>query len=153
MTVYCFDSSALIEAWTRYYPQDVLPSFWQKLDELIKAKRMFVCEEVVREVEQQDDGLPDWIRARPEMIVPLDEATQIAGKEILANHSALIDVKRLRSMADPWVIAAAKVRGASVVTQESVGTPAKPKIPYVCNATNVKCVKLIDVIRAEKWRF
>jgi hypothetical protein len=32
---YCFDTSVLIECWSRSYPPDVFPGLWLKLDELI----------------------------------------------------------------------------------------------------------------------
>ena len=29
---YCFDTSALMECWTRYYPPDVFPALWERFD-------------------------------------------------------------------------------------------------------------------------
>jgi hypothetical protein len=59
MAAYCFDSSALIEAWTRYYPPDVMPGLWLKLDELASSGRMLISSEVLDELERKQDGLSD----------------------------------------------------------------------------------------------
>jgi hypothetical protein len=47
----------------------------------------------------------------------------------------------------------AKSRNCPVVTQEQGGTASKPRIPYVCQDRAVHCMSMLDVIRAEGWRF
>jgi hypothetical protein len=59
-----------------------------------------------------------------------------------------------RNRADPFVIAVAGLRGATVVTGEgSDGTADRPKIPFVCSQLRIPCIRLLDVIRAEGWSF
>jgi hypothetical protein len=150
---YCLDSSALIEAWTRYYPQDVMPGFWAKLDELCRKGRVCIADEVLRETEKQDDGLSDWLKTRGQIVVPPDDSVQQALRVVLAKYPGLIDVKRARSMGDPWVVATAIARGAVVVSQEYGGSITKPKIPFVCQQERIVHMNLLTLIRAENWRF
>lgn len=88
------------------------------------------------------------------MFVPIDEATQIALKEVLARFPAIMKNSHKRNAADPWVVALAKVRSLTVVTTEGpISGESNPKIPLVCEAFGVKSMNLIDFSRAEGWRF
>jgi hypothetical protein len=60
--------------------------------------------------------------------------------------------KKQRFAADPFVIAAARVRSLTVVTEEGrTGKLAKPNIPDVSDAYAQECINLIGLIRAEAW--
>ena len=59
-----------------------------------------------------------------------------------------------RNRADPFVIALASVRGATVVTGEgSDGTDSRPKIPYICEVMGLLCTRFLGVVQTEGWRF
>jgi len=60
--------------------------------------------------------------------------------EIMANWGKLVDVRKDRSRADPFVIATAKVIGATVVTDEKHGAEKDPRIPFVCERLGVPCL-------------
>ncbi len=53
--------------------------------------------------------------------------------------------------ADPFVIAIAEVESCMVVSGETNGGPAKPKIPYVCQQRSVPHGRMVDIIRNEDW--
>jgi hypothetical protein len=55
-------------------------------------------------------------------------------------------------VADPFVIACAKVRGGSVVTEEQF-KPNAAKIPNVCQHFNVPCIDLEEFMHQQKWSF
>jgi len=40
MIVYCIDTSTMIDAGERYYPIDIFPGFWERLDGLVDAGRL-----------------------------------------------------------------------------------------------------------------
>lgn len=67
--------------------------------------------------------------------------------EIMARWGRLVDSRKLRSRADPFVIATAKVVGATVVTSEGYGTENKPQIPFVCAQLDVQCVDIFEFVR------
>jgi predicted nucleic acid-binding protein len=150
---YCFDTSALIECWSRSYPPDVFPGVWLKMDELVSQQQVLCAEEVRGELAKQEDDLATWVNARPQMFVPLDEAIQRATSEILMQHQLLMKSTKNRNGADPFVIATARVKSLTVVTEEKGGTAAKPKIPSVCQALGVPCVNVLSFLRDQGWSF
>jgi len=150
---YCFDTSVLIECWSRSYPSDVFPGLWLKLDELIAHQKVLCPDEVRVELARQEDELTKWINARPHMFVPLDDAIQRATSEVLVQHPLLMKATKNRNGADPFVIATARVRSLTVVTEEKGGTKTKPKIPSVCEALGVPCVNVLSFLRDQGWSF
>lgn len=74
--IYSVDTSALGDAWVRYYPPDVFHTLWKRLDGLVAKGRLLAIDEVQRELEKKDDELLKWVAERPAMIVPLDNATK-----------------------------------------------------------------------------
>jgi len=66
----------------------------------------------------------------------------------------LIDTRKNRSGADPFVIALAKVEGCGVVTGEKpTNHPERPKIPDVCRAIGIPCINILQLCREQKWVF
>jgi predicted nucleic acid-binding protein len=152
---YLLDSSVLIEAYQRNHPPDVNESFWERLSSLVSNGLARMPDEIYREIERKADGLLDWCKERKDdLVMPIEEAEQRAVAEVLAAHRRLVDTKKGRSMGDPWVIAFAKVHGASVVTEEdATGNIVTPKIPDVCKAMGIPCMNTLSLIRAERWKF
>jgi hypothetical protein len=150
---YCFDTSVLVECWSRSYPPDVFPGLWLKLDELIARQEVLCPDEVRVELARQEDELAKWIDVRPHLFVPLDDAIQRATSEVLARHPLLMKATKNRNGADPFVIATARVRSLTVVTEEKGGTDTKPKIPSVCKALGVPCVNVLSFLRDQGWSF
>ncbi|HTR72333.1 MAG TPA: DUF4411 family protein [Solirubrobacteraceae bacterium] len=150
---YCFDTSSLLECWSRSYPPDIFPGLWRNLDDLIIQKRVLCPDEVRVELEKQDDELSQWVKVRPHMFVPLDDTIQSATSAVLEQHPLLMKATKNRNGADPFVIATARVKGSTVVTEEKGGTAARPKIPSVCESLGVPCINVLGFIRANGWRF
>lgn len=63
-----------------------------------------------------------------------------------------MDVRKDRSRADPFVIATAKVIGATVVTDEKHGAEKDPRIPFVCERLGVPCLTPSAFVEAERLR-
>lgn len=150
---YCFDTSALIECWTRYYPSDVFPGLWQKLNDYAAHYSIVAPEEVRYEIAKKEDGLHEWVKDRPYLFAELDEQVQKAAQQVLARYPALVKASARRTEADPFVIALAQVRGIPVVTAERGGSEKTPKIPYVCGELKIPCLSIVEFIRAEGWQF
>jgi len=152
--VYSLDTSGFLDAWTRHYPPDTFPAFWDRMDAAARAGKIKVSEEVVRELEKKDDGAADWIKDRPRMIVDTDEPIQEKVKEILKAHPRLVNAGKSRSGGDPFVIAVAVVEGYSVVTGElPSGNPNKPHIPDVCAGLTIPYCSLLEFVRSQGWKF
>ena len=152
MTVYCIDTSSLIAAWQERYPIEHFPSFWTKVDGLINDGRIISPIEVRNEISKRSDELHAWLKSRPAMFRELDEAIQIEAAQILAKFPRLVGERKLRTSADPFVIALARVEGLQIVTDEKpTGSLNRPNIPDVCTALQMIPYDLLQLIKAEKW--
>jgi hypothetical protein len=137
----------------RVYPRDVFSGAWLKLDDLASKNILVSSEMVYHELSSQDDEVTAWANEHDSIFIPLDAAVQIQAKEILRSHSSLVDLKRRKSGADPFVIALAIVMSCAVVTEERPsGGPPKVKIPDVCKAKGIECITLLEMLRREGLR-
>lgn len=150
---FCFDTSAILDAWVRHYPPDVFPTIWERMDQAARGGQIFVIDEVVTELKRKDDGIFKWIEDRESMIVSIETDVQSCLVEIMTKYPRLVDTKKNRSGCDPWVIALARARGLSVVSAEKAsGSLIKPKIPDVCKDLAVPYVEVVDFFRKQGWR-
>jgi hypothetical protein len=151
---YSIDTSAILHAWRRSYPPEVFPALWEKLNELVDRGELLASQEVLFELERKDDDVYRWARERRRMFVPTDEDVQRVVQDILRDYPGLVDPKRERSGADPFVVAVARVKGCTVVTNERPTTsPTRVKIPTVCQALGIRCLDLLQFIREKGWVF
>lgn len=154
--IYCIDTSAWLDGWARDYPPDVFPSLWEKLAECVSDGVLRCSEEVYVELEKKDDGIHDWLKARKEVMVPINEEIQTTVMALLAAYPRLVDTHRNRSQADPFVIATAERLGkeAVVVTGEKPrGKLDTPKIPDVCDVRGIRCISFLEMLRELGWKF
>ncbi len=151
---YSFDTSAILDAWVRWYPPDIFLSFWKNIDELIEDGGLLATEEVLYELEKKDDDVYKWAKARKDIFEPITEEIQLSAQEILSVFPKLVDTRKDRSQADPFVIALARVKKLTVVTGEkNTGTQNKPRIPLVCTYFGIRTINIVDFIREQGWKF
>lgn len=152
---YCIDTSALIDAWVRWYPRDVFPSLWDRIEALVGEGEIVTPDEVLHELERKEDSLLVWAKERKDMFRVLDEDLQRGGAEILGGFPNLVDSSSSITEADPWVIALAREMKASVVTGEKPTgqLESKPHIPDVCKHYGIKCIGMLELIREQGWIF
>lgn len=149
---YSIDTSSIIHARRRVYPPDIFPSLWSRIEGLIQEQILVATEEVLHELERQDDEIYEWARRQIGMFIPIDQEIQPIVSGILLQHPNLIDVRRNRSGADPFVIALALLHGSAVVTQEApTNNSARPHIPDVCAAYGIPCINILQLIREQGW--
>jgi hypothetical protein len=151
--VYCIDTSALVAAWQERYPPENFPRLWERLDELIENGRLVAPVEVRHEIAKRSDELNGWLKARPRMFRELEEEIQIAAAEVLRTHPRLVGERKLRTSADPFVVALARVESLQVVTEEKfTNSMNRPNIPDVCLALGMpQCFDLLKLIQTERW--
>ncbi len=145
---YCFDTSAWLDGWRRYYPIATFPSLWDRVEALIVAGRVFWAEEVAHEIRDQD--LRDWLDPHAEAVI---ETAALWGpaQSILQRFHADFHVRGIIG-ADPFVIAAAQSRSLLVVTGEK-GSSGRPKIPDVCDRLNIQHMTFLRMLQQEGWQF
>jgi hypothetical protein len=148
---YSLDTSALLDAWVRYYPPDVFGTLWKKFETLIEEGRFLVIDEVLREIKRKDDDVSKWVKTRSGMIVPLQASIQTRATQIINQFPSLTQSGgMMQGAADPFVIALAVERDLMVVTGEH-SKPSKPRIPDACKTLGIKCGSMVDLFRAEGW--
>ena len=134
------------------YPRDVFPSVWELMSAWADDGVLGSIELVYDELAVQDDEVLEWAVEHQHIFAPLDEEVQREGSRVLATHHNLVDLKRRKSGADPFVIGHALVHKTVVVTEEKpAGAGAKIiKIPNVCQHYRLECIKLLDLLRSQK---
>jgi len=152
---YSIDTSAFLDGWVRYYPPDTFPGLWLRIEELIEEGHLRATEEVLHELEKKHDDVYAWAKERKDALsVPIDDRIQPAVSAILEDFEKLLDTRKNRSAADPFVIALAQIEGCTVVTGEgTTGSLNRPNIPDVCSGLGVPCISLLQLIRREGWTF
>jgi hypothetical protein len=134
----------------RVYPTDVFPGVWDLMDKLASDGIIGSVEDVMEELKTQDDFLYKWAKLHKEIFLPLDGEIQTQASKILSTHDNLIDLKKRKSGADPFIIATAVVISGTVVTEEKPsGGPQKVKIPDVCKAYKAPCITILELLREQ----
>ncbi|ADG81940.1 DUF4411 family protein [Thermincola potens] len=154
--MYCIDTSALLHGWKRDYPPDIFKSLWDNLTELGQSNNLISPDEVLLELKRGDDDLCAWMEEREYIFIEPDEEAQKVVAEIVNRFPDFVPEESHDGVwADPYVIAVAKVKNATVVTGEkAVGPGAKrPKIPNICQELGIECITLLELIRREGWTF
>ncbi len=157
MTVYIFDTNSF-RVLQSYYPQ-TFQSFWDSFNRLVQDARVFSVREVLNELLNQltRPHLIDWVDAnKPIFRTPTAEETEFVAQILAVPHFAPLisrdNILKGRPVADPFVIAAGKIFGACVVTEEA-NLPNAAKIPNVCNHFGIPWTNLEGFLEKERWSF
>jgi hypothetical protein len=133
---------------------ELFPTLWENLSRLAGEGRLVSSAEVLGELKRKEgDVVHAWASRHESIFLEPDQAIQEEVARIMADFPKLVDERSGKSFGDPFVIATAAVHSCTVVTEESGGTPERPKIPTVCAARRIQCVRLLDLIRQERWTF
>ena len=156
--IYCLDANVLIQGWSKYYSPRICPDYWTRLTELGKAGRIFLPDEVAKEIHRTADDLSAWLKTSQIPVHPITGLVTQCLKSIYAAnplHINLVDNTRQRSMADPWVIAHAMHQNACIVTKEEkvTASSARIKIPNVCENVGVRCINDFQFIEEVGMQF
>lgn len=164
---YLIDANSLIRPARAYDPFDFAPSFWQQLRPKISLDKIAVLDKVRDEVLKGTDELSAWISDLPNECILSTQDMQILQKyrEVLSfiqqsdkySEAALRRWSQL-DIADPWLIAAAKVYGYTLLSfEQSAGTipegsrSKNPKLPDVARHFQVPYTSLFDMMRNESF--
>jgi predicted nucleic acid-binding protein len=150
---YIIDTSSLVDAQDEDQPAEV----WKGIFKLINASKLKTAAAAYPEIERMTDAgkIPqyafDRIKARKRTFCIPDEDLIVEAGRIVFQHSHIETWRDPKNPADPWIIAAARLKGYIVVTEERDTGPKKNKrIPWVCEKENVKWIRLRHLIQKEK---
>lgn len=154
---YVFDTSRFIVL-GHYFP-DRFPSFWRLLEQKIVQGEIVSVREVLNELDTQNSRphLRNWVKKNKSVFAePTGEEMRFVSKIFAVAHfRQLVSAKqRLKGtpVADPFVVAAAKVRGGCVVTEETWRDNGA-RIPNVCRHFGIDCTNLDGFMGRENWTF
>jgi hypothetical protein len=144
---YVFDSNIFINL-QRFYPADIFGGLWSKIETLFDERIIVSSDEVIVEIVKGNDSLIDWVKERPDSFYTSDETIQLIVRDILKNYSALVTSANKSNAADPFVIALAKHLDCTLVSEEKKsGNAQSPKIPNICEALQVRCIRFFEFLR------
>ncbi len=154
---YVFDTNAFSQLFHSYYRKR-FPTLWRLFDELIEDGKITSTKEVAREIE--DDRVSEMrelAKVHKELFpVPTSlEADFVVEILSISHFQQIIEKKKILKggkNADLFIIAGAKLVGATVVTQEKEKKNAA-KIPNICHHFNIQCTTLEGFMELEKWEF
>lgn len=157
---YVIDTCSLVEL-RRSYPLDIFPNVWEVMGQMADAGVLISSSEVLDELkasEVEGDDVLKWAYDHENIFIPLDGFVQQKVIEILDVFEKLIDIKRKKSSADPFVIATAIMNSCAVITEEiatnnPAGSGQKVKMPDVCKYFKVPFYSLLEMLRTEGIKF
>ena len=154
---YVFDTSAFIVL-KNFYPA-TFATLWNQIDALVANGTIISVREVFNELHNYNDAdfIQDWAKQHKTVFDKPSNAELLVVQQILAipHFQLLISNKAILKgtpVADPFVVAAAKIKGATVVTQEGL-KPNAAKIPNVCEEFEVPCIDLQTFMTQQGWSF
>ena len=154
---YVFDSNSLIDLFRHYYPER-FPTLWDKFDALVSEGKLLSVREVFNEIGSSEDSLANWAKEKKNILFleSTTEELKLVGEIFQVRHFQAMIRKQERlkgkPVADPFVIARAKISSACVVTQEK-NTEKAAKIPNVCEHFEIPCINLEGFMEKENWTF
>ena len=159
MKLYVFDSSALMHLFDYYY-ESRFPTLWDRFYYSVNIGQIISVREVRNEIgghHNKERRINQWAKQNATLFTtPTYEEMQFVQEIFKIEHfQIIISRKNLllgRPVADPFVIAKAKIIDGTVVTNEA-NRPNGAKIPNICERFNVKCVDLEKFMEIEKWSF
>jgi len=155
--LYVFDTSSIIVL-GHFFPSR-FPSFWTSLQSYVDSGLMISVREVRKELERYGNRphMEKWIENNKSIFsIPSAEETAFVREIFTVPHFQQLVSERQRlkgsPVADPFVIAAARIRGGCVVTEETFRDNAA-KIPNVCQHFEVPWTHLEGFMEREGWSF
>lgn len=151
--MYVFDTNIFLVL-GHYYP-DNFPSIWTHIDKLVFEEKLFSVKEVRREIEinSHTEHIAKWVKKNSKIFrIPTKDEMEVVAA-IFQNPIFLGLIKRqnlLKGMpvADPFLVAFAKIHGAIVVTQEKHKKNAA-RIPNVCKTIGVPYLNMEKFLKKE----
>lgn len=155
--IYLLDANTLIEAKNKHYGMDFCPAYWEFLDNEAGKTTLASIDMVLGELEEYGDSLSEWSKEREESLFIVHSESEDIQKKFIEiadyvnQHKIYSESEKARflSGADPWLIAAGNVLGASIVTHEALvpSNSTKVKIPNVAKEFNVSWIDPFEMIR------
>lgn len=157
--MYLLDANIFIQSKNLHYGFDIVPGFWDWLDQRHAAGALCSIDKVGEELDAVEDELTSWVKSRRRMFLAVDAATapSLATLATWAASGAYRPsaISAFLSGVDYQLVAYAHAHNHTVVTHEksSPASLTNIKMPDACNAMGVPCVDPFAMLRNERARF
>ncbi|MFC2013461.1 DUF4411 family protein [Chloroflexota bacterium] len=160
LTIFCFDSSALIDL-HKYYGEKHIPELWKELDSLFNNGKIVSHEIVFNELTsyaKNPSSLSKWIMSKRSSFKAMTGIQAQYVASIIDLFPNLIDRNHEKDQADPWLIALALEEKHQlslfsteiiIVSQENPSSPHK--IPAVCKHYGIRHFDLFEFFSFNGW--
>lgn len=142
------DASAIIYAWDNYPPAQ-FPGLWGWLANELKTHELAIPVVALEEVGHKLPECAQWLKNAEVLRLPISEAVLMTAMVIKDAIGVVNDKYHPNGVDenDLFIIAAAKVHGAELITNEArqfgaQKMPSKRRIPAVCDMADVKVPNL-----------
>lgn len=171
-SLYIIDANAFITPYKHYYRFSIAPSFWEQFNDNAEKRLIYSIDKVKEEIcvskeEESKDQLQKWIEDEYKGSFITTKSIEIISEyqNIInfMNESPKYNDKALKAwsdfkIADPWIIATAKIFNSTIVTFETANNNgvkeiSKPKIPDLCKDFNIRCKDLFEMMDELGFRF
>jgi len=143
--IHCIDTSSLINL--KPYREDIFPTIWDKLGEMIKDGELISHLEVYKELEVGGDEIYKWFKSNKRMFKDIDECQIQKLQEIKNRYDKTYwenEINKTTPWADPWVIALGICEESIIVTDEK---NTRNRIPAIASVFNITCLELLDFFK------
>lgn len=156
------DANVFITAKNLYYAFDVVPAFWDWLDEQAAEGTVASTDMIYDELKDGGDDLAEWVKERKDTLFHVDSTGKDVTDVFPGIGRWMADVgfperaqAQFMSGADPFLAAAAKVRGDVVVTLEEFDAQCRRKVPLpnLCRQLGVTHESTFEMLRSLGARF
>jgi len=155
--VYVFDTNSF-RVLGHYFPQR-FPTIWGNLNALIVEERLISVREVFNEINAGGNKpfILSWVKANKKIfLTPTNEEMMFVSEIFSIPHfQNLVGQKQTLKgtpVADPFIIACAKIKNGCVVTEETMKSGAA-RIPNICEHFGIDCTNVEGFMEKEKWKF
>ncbi len=163
--IYVVDADVFITAKNLYYAFDLCPGFWESLIHRHRQGRVFSVDRVRGELlaGRKTEDLVQWVKHE----VPNGFFVEVDSGEVTAAYTDVMlwaqrssqyfdhAKAKFASGADGWLVAYARVHGATVVTNEQRAPQSKNaiKLPDVCDQFEVEYDNVFSMLKHLGVRF
>lgn len=153
---YCIDTSALIDL--KPYWRETFPTLWQDIERLVAEKRLLAPVSVLGELADYQgsaDVILRWARRHRSMFVALELEQQRLLRKYSSVLQQIVDPRKIKEDADPYVVVLAKVEGCAVIASQRrrKELSQRMKIPDACDVLRINRLSLQEWFQKEQWQY
>ena len=157
--MYLLDANIFIQAKNLHYGFDIVPGFWDWLDQGHAAGVLCSIDKIATELDAVNDDLTVWASTRKLMFLAVDSSTATSLRSLAtwatSKSYKQAAVNAFLGGADYQLVAYAHTHGHTIITHEKPAplSVTNIKMPDACDAIGVPWMDPFGMLRIERARF